>query len=79
MVLKPIGERRTPDVGGLDVRLEKTFDLPRSGRVGVYVDLFNLTNLGRATGYNPTSGPDFMKVTSWTDPRQGQIGVRYSF
>jgi len=76
---EPVGTRRTPSIGGLDLRVEKTFGLPRDGRLGFYVDIFNLTNVGRATGYNPVSGPNFQKVEAWTDPRTGQLGVRYSF
>jgi len=74
-----IGSRTTPSIGGLDLRVEKTFGLRRDSRFGLYADMFNVTNVGRATGYDSGSGPSFGKATTWTDPREGQIGLRYSF
>ena len=77
--VEPVGTRRTPSLGGLDLRLEKTFRIGRHGTAGLYVDMFNITNVGRATAYDAMSGPDFGKVWGWTDPRTGQLGLRYSF
>lgn len=76
---EPIGSRRTPSLGGLDLRLEKTLRLRRGATLGFYVDGFNVTNLGRATGFNAMSGPNFGEVGGWTDPRSMRLGVRYSF
>ena len=77
--VEPQGARRTPSLGGLDLRVEKTFRIQQHGTVGLYVDAFNLTNVGRATAYNAMSGPDFGDVWAWTDPRTAQLGLRYSF
>jgi len=76
---EPVGSRTTPSLGSLDLRMEKTFRLPHDGRLGLYVDIFNATNLGRAMAYDPNSGPSFGTVRDWTDPRTGRLGVRYSF
>ena len=76
---EPVGSRTTPSIGGLDLRVEKTFGLRRDSRLGLYADFFNVTNVGRATGYDSGSGPNFGKATTWTDPREAQIGLRYSF
>lgn len=75
---EPIGSRRTPSLGGLDLRVEKTIRI-QGGSLGLYVDAFNVTNLGRATGYTALSGPNFGDVWGWTDPRTMRLGVRYSF
>jgi len=77
--VEPLGARRTPSLGGLDLRVEKTFRVQQYGAVGLYVDMFNLTNVGRATGYDALSGPGFGQVAGWTDPRTMQLGLRYSF
>jgi hypothetical protein len=77
--VEPVGTRRTPSLGGLDLRLEKTFRISRHGTAGLYVDAFNVTNLGRATSYEALSGPQFGQVSGWTDPRTMQLGLRYSF
>ena len=76
---EPVGRRRSPSLGSLDLRVEKTFHLPRSGTLGVYADVFNATNVGRATGIVPMSGPNLGDPDGWTDPRTGRLGVRYSF
>jgi hypothetical protein len=76
---EPLNSRRTPSLGSVDLRVEKTVRLSRGSVVGVYVDAFNATNLGRATAFNPISGPNFHTVEGWTDPRTMQLGVRYSF
>jgi len=76
---EPVGNRVTPSVGALDLRFEKTFRILRSSTVGLYADLFNATNVGRALTYNQLSGPAFGQVWRWTDPRTGRIGLRYSF
>ncbi len=73
---EPAGSRRAPSVGGLDLRVEKTIRLPRSATVGLYVDVFNATNVGRALSYVGFSGPRFGRVTAWTDPRTARLGVR---
>jgi hypothetical protein len=59
--------------------VEKTFRLQKSSTLGFYVDGFNVTNLGRATGFDAMSGPTFGDVSGWTDPRSMRLGVRYSF
>jgi hypothetical protein len=76
--VEPLGSRRTPSLGGLDLRVEKTLRLSR-GTLGLYGDLLNATNVGRATAYNSRSGPQFGQVNGWTDPRTGRLGVRDSF
>jgi hypothetical protein len=76
---EPLNSRRTPSLGSLDLRVEKTLRLPGGSVMGVYVDAFNATNLGRATAYDAMSGPDFHKVGGWTDPRAMRLGVRVHF
>ena len=49
---EPMGARRTPSLGSLDLRVEKTFRLQKGTTLGLYVDAFNVTNVGRATGFN---------------------------
>ncbi len=76
---EPVGARRTPSLATLDLRVEKTFSLQKGTTLGLYVDGFNLTNQGRATSFNPMSGPSFGQVRGWTDPRSMRVGLRCSF
>jgi hypothetical protein len=76
---EPAGSRRTPSLGSLDLRVDKQVPIPPAGTLAVYVDVFNVTNVGRPTDYNPTSGPFFGRVGGWTDPRTARLGVRFEF
>jgi hypothetical protein len=72
--------RRTPSIGTLDLRVEKTFPLRGPAQtMGVYVDALNATNVGRAFTYVRGSGPQFGQPNSWTEPRTMRIGLRYTY
>ena len=83
--IEPIGTRRTDPVGLLDFRAEKTFPLGATGRqVGVFLDLFNLTNKGvinneSRTGVIEASGSTFGNPNVWVDPRIARLGFRVQF
>jgi len=62
----------------VDLKLEKTARMHRSS-IGFYVDVFNITNQGIATGLNSLSGPYFGNPTGWTTPRAMRLGSRFSF
>jgi hypothetical protein len=70
--------RQGPSTHVADVRLEKTV---RVGRLvaGLYLDAFNVANLGRATGFSGFSGPFFGTPDGWTAPRVLRSGLRLSF
>ena len=80
--VEPRGTRRMPSQLTMDLRVEKTVALGRSragSTAGVYLDVFNVTNTGVATGIFATSGPLFGQPTAWTDPRTVLLGVRATF
>jgi hypothetical protein len=62
----------------LDARLEKTFSVNRSS-IGVYLDVFNLTNQGVATFVSTLSGSGLGAPLAWSDPRTARIGLRWQF
>jgi hypothetical protein len=77
---EPRGTRRLPASTGLDVRADKTLPLPgRGGTVGLFVDVFNVTNRGVATAVNTVSGPGFAMPFGWSSPRTARIGARWMF
>jgi len=49
-----LGSRRNPPVTTLDLRIEKTFDLSRFGKLSIYMDIFNL---GGRSGINVNQDP----------------------
>ncbi len=76
---EPPGSRGGPWFGALDLRVEKSFQVPHSARIGAYVDVFNLTNVGRPVSFAPLSGPRFGQPNTWTDPRTARTGLRIEF
>ena len=77
---EPRGTRRLPAVASLDLRVEKTFGvLGTPGGIGLFVDVFNLTNEGAATFVDAQSGRGFGEFIAWTDPRTVRAGLRYTF
>jgi hypothetical protein len=47
--------------------------------VGVYFDIFNLTNQGIALTVQDLSGSSFGEPDDWTSPRTLRIGGRITF
>jgi hypothetical protein len=76
---EPLDSNRAPNVGILDVRLDKSFNLSRAGRISLIADLFNATNSNVVTNARNTSGTRFKEVISVLDPRVFRFGVRYTF
>ena len=77
---EPRGTRRLPSVASLGLRAEKTFGgLGFEGTLGLFVDVFNVTNEGTALFVINASGPSFGEPLTWTDPRTVRAGLRYTF
>ena len=77
--VEPIGSREFPATNTADVRVEKTFRAAGVSTVGVFVNVFNITNQGIPFNVNPGSGPNFGLPIAWVDPRRVRAGVRVSF
>ncbi|MFW6198801.1 MAG: hypothetical protein ACOC5E_03155, partial [Acidobacteriota bacterium] len=73
----PRGEERLDAVTTIDLRAGKEFELG-PGRLGVYGDLFNLTNENTITGIANT-GAAFGTPTGILGPRLFRLGFRYEF
>jgi hypothetical protein len=76
---EPVEANRSPNVGILDFRAEKSLALGKAGRVAVLFDVFNLTNANVVTNARITSGTRFKEVISVLDPRVFRLGARYTF
>ena len=48
ILMEPLGTRKQDDIAIFDLRAEKYFNLPSSRRVGVFFDVYNLTNTDAA-------------------------------
>jgi hypothetical protein len=86
---RPAGVGRNTGIGfdaaTLDLRLSRAFTVARGGRVEVMLDAFNVLNRANylipnntwGTGALPRAG--FGEPTAAADPRQLQVGLRWSF
>ena len=78
--IEPVGTRRTDPSSQVDLRVEKTFRVGSSGpTVGIYVDVFNLTNQGIALGIIEASGGTFGTPSTWSSARSARVAGRIKF
>jgi hypothetical protein len=76
--VEPITANRYPSVQILDIRADKSFSFSRYGRLGVMLDVFNLTNSGVATSVRTTT-VNYREVLEILNPRVVRFGIRYDF
>jgi hypothetical protein len=84
ILAEPRGTRRVDAINNLDLRLEKLVPLGGGRSVGVFVDVFNVTNQGVldsdwGTPVVTNSGPAFGMPRAWRPPRQVRAAVRVTF
>jgi hypothetical protein len=79
VLAEPMGTRRLDDSLVFDVRVERQFRLPRQTKLGLFLDLFNITNQNVAFAINATTGSSFMRPTAIMAPRVVRIGAKVSF
>jgi outer membrane receptor protein involved in Fe transport len=71
---------RAPNVGILDFRVEKSFNLGgRKGTITPMLDVFNATNSDTIVNFRLRSGSRYNEVIALLDPRIFRFGIRYSF
>lgn len=77
---EPRGERRLEDKSELDLRAEWFLEVGAAdGRLGVFLDVFNVTNQERVTLVEDRAGAAFEEPLSLNSPRTWRLGLRYSF
>lgn len=76
---------RQPSTSSFDVRLSRAFALPRGHRLEAMIEAFNVLNhvnviqVNNTFGPGPVPLPTYGQPTAAADPRQIQLGVRWSF
>ncbi len=77
---EPRGSRRLKDKSELDLRAEWYIDAgPADGRIGLFLDVFNVTNQSRFTLVQDRAGSSFETGLSTNSPRSYRIGAKYTF
>ena len=77
--VEPVGSRQLPDSSQLDLRVEKTFDLPKAQRFAVRANVFNALNANTTIEVTRLSGPNFLKPTEIMSARIWEFSMTYSF
>ena len=75
---EPVGTYQEPAFSRADLRVEKTVRV-QSVRLGLYGDLYNVTNRVVVARVNNTSGSAFGQPRSYSAPREFRAGVRMTF
>ena len=74
------GTRHQNAINQIDLRLEKTWRPNlKIGQLGLYLDIFNMTNQGVELNITRVSGPNFGVPLVWTEPRTIRAGVRLMY
>ena len=79
--VQPIDSNRYPSVAILDLRLDKTFNMGKFGKVQPMLDIFNIMNSGVPTTVRTTNTATapFNDVTAILNPRVIRFGFRFNF
>jgi hypothetical protein len=77
--VEPIDANRYPAISIVDLRLDKSFTLPKqAGKVTFQLDGFNLANSGAITSFRQTT-VNYREVTELLSPRIFRVGFRWDF
>ncbi len=79
--VQSIDSNRYPSVAILDLRLDKSFDMGKFGKVSPMLDIFNVMNSGVPTTVRTTNTATapFNDVTAILNPRVIRFGFRFNF
>ena len=76
--VEPITANRYDTISILDLRADKSFRLPKIGKLTAQFDVFNLANSAAVTTFRTTSA-NYREVTGLLDPRIFRVGFRWDF
>mgnify|MGYP000520595529 CR=1 FL=1 len=79
ILAEPIDSRRQDDISILDVRMEKGFTMANNRRLGVLLDVYNLTNSKAAQNINWGSGGSFERPISIVGPTIVRFGLKFDW
>jgi len=76
---EPRGSSEVDDQSIVDVRVEKRFDLTGNTRLGLMLDIFNVTNASPVLVEGSLTGGDYGEPQAVWTPRIARIGLRLSW
>jgi hypothetical protein len=75
----PLGTLHLPTTSYVDLRVDKSFELPQRQRVTLRVNFFNLLNANTTQTWNQRAGPTYLYPTLILRPRLMEFGIQYMF
>lgn len=79
VLAEPIDSQRQDDIAILDIRAEKFFNLGASRRLGIFTDVYNLTNSDAAQNITWNSGSAYLLPVSIIGPSIMRFGVKFDW
>ncbi len=79
ILMEPIGARKQDDILILDLRAEKFFNLGGVRRVGLFFDVYNITNSKAQQNITWNSGGSFERPTSIVPPTIARFGMKFDW
>jgi hypothetical protein len=77
--VEPIGANRLPISHQVDLRLEKSFNLPKGQKAVARINMFNAFNSNTVLDVTRLSGPSFNQPSDIMAPRITEVSFSYSF
>lgn len=79
VLVEPIGTRRQDAVSVVNFRVEKQLRFADKVKLGLFFDMFNVSNSNTAVNVNWRSGAAFERATTVLPPRIAKFGVKFDW
>jgi outer membrane receptor protein involved in Fe transport len=79
ILAEPIDAQRQDDIAIVDIRAEKFFSLRPTTRLGVFADVYNLTNSDAAQNITWNSGSAYLQPVSVIGPAIMRFGMKFDW
>jgi hypothetical protein len=76
---EPVGAQRMDHIWLLDLRVAKDVTLPKSAKIGMFFDVYNLFNRNTTQELVRSSGPTYLRPSVITSPRVARVGLKFNF
>ena len=74
-----IDNRHADTAAIVDLRVDKSVKVAKDAKIGVMLDVYNLTNSNAVTNFFLTSGATYNQIIAALNPRTLQVGLRVTF
>ena len=79
VLIEPLDSRRMDNVTVFDIRVERPVKLSGGARLGLFLDVFNLSNSHSSETISFATGSAFERPTAVLAPATARVGIRFDF